>query len=183
MRRLLLLVFTASAMAACGSENQGPVAGEDLAHMEADQIATGIEHYITRDGLRQALLRADTGYFYEDSAQVHLAVVHLTLFQSGGEESANLTAETGELNQRTEAAVARRNVVLITVDGRRIETEELHYDPRQRRIWSDSATVLIEEGSRLQGTSFNANLDAQGQLRDLVLHQPRGRAQNVEIDF
>ena len=42
MRRLLLLVFTASAMAACGSENQGPVAGEDV-RVAASRVSETIE--------------------------------------------------------------------------------------------------------------------------------------------
>jgi LPS export ABC transporter protein LptC len=181
---LIPLLVASLAMVACGAVDQGPVAGEDLADMRADNIATGIVHYVTRDGLRQAVLEADSGYFYEDSSHVQLAVVHLTLFQGGGEKAADLTAEQGELNQRTEAMVARRNVVLVTVDGRRVETEELHFDPRQQRIWSDVATVLIEpDGSRLTGESFEARLDREGQLRDLVLREPRGRAQSVEIGF
>ncbi|HEX6939131.1 MAG TPA: LPS export ABC transporter periplasmic protein LptC [Longimicrobiales bacterium] len=169
--------------AACGAGDQGPVAGEEYARLAADNVVAGVEHFVTRDGIRQAVLRADTGYFYEDSARVDLVNVHLTLFRGTGEEAADLTSAAGQLNQRTEAMVARGNVVLVTVDGRRIETEELHYDPRQQRIWSDVRTVHIQNGARLEGESFEAKLDGTGQLRDLVLREPRGRAESVEIGF
>ncbi|HEX7117196.1 MAG TPA: LPS export ABC transporter periplasmic protein LptC [Longimicrobiales bacterium] len=181
IRRATGSILFAIVAAACGSGDQGPVAGDEYAGLPADNIVTGLEYFVTRDGIRQAVLHADTGYFYEDSAQVHLVDVHLTLFRGTGEEAAELTSETGELNQRTEAMVARGNVVLLTVDGRRIETEVLHYDPRRQRIWSDVRTVHTQNGSRLEGDSFEAELDRTGQLRDLVLREPRGRAESVEI--
>lgn len=174
----------ALAAAACRAGDQGPVAGEEYARMPADQIMTGIEHFVTTDGIRQAVLRADTGYFYDDSARVDLVKVRLALFRNEGAQAAELTAAAGELNQRTEVMVARGNVVLVTVEGdRRIETEELHFDPRQHRIWSDVPTVLIENASRLEGEGFTANLSPDGQLRDIRLREPRGNARSVRIGF
>src|SRR5690606_38937993 len=116
--------------------------------------------------------RADSMYLYEDSAHVSLVGVHLTLFDGLGEESVDLTSETGEMNTRTEAMVARGNVVLTSDEGcGRIETEELHYDPRQSRIWSSVRTVCVEDGSRLEGSGFTSDDD----LRNFTLHDPRGR--------
>ncbi len=184
MRRLRAgIAALALAVAACGNEDQGPVAGAEYARMKADNVMTGIEHFITTEGIRQAVLRADTGYFHEDSARVELVTVHLTMFGNTGERSAELTSDTGDLNQRTEAMVARGNVVLETVDGRRVHTEELHYDPRQHRIWSDVRTVHVENGSVLEGEGFTAELTLDGQLRNLRLREPRGSTQGVKIGF
>ena|SRR5690606_16282846 len=169
--------------AACSAGDQGPVAGEEYARLKADNVVIGLEQFVTKDGIRQALLRADTGYVYEESSRVELAKVHLVLFRATGEQAAELTSETGELNQRSQAMVARGRVVLVTVDGRRIETDELHYDPNLSRIWSDVRTVHTRNGAQLVGESFEARLDADGHLRDLVLREPRGRADGVEIGF
>jgi len=168
---------------ACSAGDQGPVAGEEYARLKADNVVVGLEQFVTKDGIRQAVLRADTGYVYEQTYRVELARVHLVLFRTTGEQAADLTADAGELNQRTQKMVARGNVVLVTVDGRRIETEELHYDPNLARIWSDVRTVHTRDGAQLVGSSFQANLDSNGTLRDLVLREPRGRADEVEIGF
>lgn len=170
--------------AACGNRDQGPVAGEEYENMGADQIIVNPNQIITADGIRQAVLRADTAFVYEDSAFVEFRAVELTLFERDGAEAAHLTADTGELETRTEAMVARGDVVLVTTEGgRRIETEELHYDPRQRRIWSDVPTVIIDAGDRLEGTGFTADLSTDGRIRDITLRDPRGRAPGSAIEF
>lgn len=183
IRRSARWAVVALLTAACGAGDQVPVAGEEYARLKADNVVVGLEQIVTKDGIRQAVLRADTGYVFEETSRVELAKVHLTLFRATGEKAAELTSREGELNQRTQAMVARGEVVLITVDGRRIETEELHYDPNRSRIWSDVATAHTHNDARLVGDSFEAKLDANGQLRDLVLREPRGRADQVEIDF
>jgi lipopolysaccharide assembly outer membrane protein LptD (OstA) len=54
--------------------------------------------------------------------------------------------------------VARGNVVLVTkVGNRRIETEELFYDPQSHKLWSTVKTLMIEGGSRVTGDGFNAD--------------------------
>lgn len=167
-------------LAACGSGGQGPVAGEDYADLPADQIIFGVKHYVTANGVRQAILVADTAYYYEDPARVELRKVHLTLFQSTGQEAADLTSESGDLEVRTNAMVARGNVVLVTREGgRRVETEELHYDPHADRIWSDVPTTLYEHGSVLRGDGF----ESDAQLRNSNLRNPRGQVQGGTIKF
>jgi LPS export ABC transporter protein LptC len=170
--------------AACGSANQGPVAGEEFDRMRADHVVYGLRHYLTANGIRQALLEADTAFVYEDSALTRLRQVHLTLYGSNGENAAILTSLEGEHNERTEAMIARGNVVLITVEGdRRIETEELHYDPRQGRIWSEVATTLTEAGRVMQGDGFNAEIAPEGGLRNTRVIRPRGQVEELKIDF
>lgn len=155
--------------AACGRESTVPDAGADV-ELAADQIAYGVEHVMTKSGVREAILRGDTAYFRESGREVDLLGVSLEFFDPSGTQSGQLTARSGEYEPSSSAMTARGNVVLIvrTDNGeRRIETEELHYDLRQNRIWSDQPTVSREGGVVYRGDSFTSdtqfrNLRVQG---------------------
>lgn len=166
-------------LAGCGG-SQGPVAGEEFRDMAADNVITSARYLITSAGVRQAVLLADTAYGYEDRSRYELRGVHLTIYDEAGEESAVLTSTEGELDARTNATVARGDVVLIThEDGARTETEVLFFHPREDRIWSDTPTTRYVDDSTLRGEGFSAD----GKLRNLQLQQPRGSAPGVDIDF
>jgi hypothetical protein len=66
--------------------------------------------------------------------------------------------------------VAIGNVVLITNNLRKIETEELHYDPNTRRMWSDVTTRHTYEGRVQIGDSFQSD----DEFTRVVVQNPRG---------
>jgi LPS export ABC transporter protein LptC len=162
--------------AACG-RGDDPVA-ERLGDLPADQVVFDIEYYMNDLGVLRAHLRADTAYVWEDSARTVLFPVELTLYDRNGAESAHLTADEGEVDTGTNNTVARGNVVLVTTAGdRRIMTEELHYEPRRGRIWSDVHTVMLEGDTRLEGAGFRAN----NEMTDVEVFESTG--ENIEIEF
>lgn len=176
--RSTALLATVSAIG-CGGETAAPVAGDEFQATAADQILFDLRHNMTVGGVRQALLVADTALLYEDSAAVEVRQMHLTLFDEQGRQAADLTADSGELNTRTEAMVARGHVVLLSQGGaRRIETEELHFDPNGDRIWSDVPTTLREDGTVVRGSGFTATAG----LEDITIHDPTGRFEDVEVE-
>ena len=85
--------------------------------------------------------------------------VNLTLFDEAGGESAQLTSREGDFSNNTQAMIARGNVVLVTrgANPRTIETEELHYDPNTKRIWSTRPTVMRSADGILRGTGFESD--------------------------
>lgn len=144
----------------CGSQDDTPVVSPDLLEMDADGVIYGMRSVITVEGVREGMVIADTAYFYEDSANVELRQLSLTVYTEEGRERALVTAERGWLNLDTNEMVARGNAVLtVRTDNRIIESAELHYDPNADRIWSDSATVQRFDGVVSEGSSFESNLD------------------------
>jgi LPS export ABC transporter protein LptC len=156
------------------------VAGDDPLASRADQVIYALKQYVTSDGVRQALLLADTAYFFGDSARVELRNVHLTLFQSTGQEAAVLTAAAGTLEQRTQAMSAKKDVVIVTHDdGRRIETDELHYDPNLDKIWSNAPTTVNRGGKITRGDGFTAD----GRLQNIRVTRPSGHVDGMGLSF
>lgn len=151
-------VLALALLSACGVQSADPTAGEGFRKLASDQVIAGFEQHMTEDGRHKALLRGDTAYIFEDSALAKLRNINLIMYDEAGNISARLTSLTGDINTASQGMIARGNVVLITEqDGRRIETEELHYDPRIHRIWSDLPTVQHHQGGILRGSGFEAD--------------------------
>jgi LPS export ABC transporter protein LptC len=105
----------------------------------------GMDHEMSVAGIRSAHLQADTALMFNDSATVQLRTVDLELFTETGTVRATLTSVSGELDQNSQKMIARGNVVLNVKGehGRTIYTEELHYDPNLKQVWSDVHTRMV----------------------------------------
>lgn len=143
----------------CKARETSPTATVGYADIPADQIIVNMEQYVTDAGRQRAVLRGDTAYIYEDSAKAHVIKVNMTLFNEDGGERAQLTAREGDFSSTTQAMVARGNVVLVTrgPDSRTIESEELHYDPNNKRIWSTKPTTMRHGQSVVSGSGFESD--------------------------
>ena len=155
MRRKLLWALVVVA----GCSQQETPTGGDFREVPASMIMTDMTQYMTTQGIRKARVQGDTAYIYDDSGTVKIKKVRLVIFDEAGGEKARLTSESGDFNTATQAMVARGKAVLITVGGQRkqIETEELHYDPQNKRLWSTVRTVMIDGNSRVTGSGFEAD--------------------------
>ena len=160
---MLVVVFVTTflAVASCDQSRPDSVIDPSLEEMEADYIMFGLTDYLTRRGIREAIVRADTAFFFQDSTAVLLSGnVRLTAYdEEFGTEKALVTSDRGRLDTSTNSLLAQGNAVLIIrADGRRIESAELRYVPAQDAISSDSATVMYDGDSIIEGTGFDADL-------------------------
>jgi hypothetical protein len=65
---------------------------------------------------------------------------------------------------------AHDSVVVVTPDGRRLETETLRYDNASNTIWTDKPFRFQRGADYLEGTSFRSDPD----FRNVVTDKPRG---------
>ena len=162
-RLLRAQVFAAGLLlGACTDSPPGMVVDPELAAMEADYIIFGLTNFLTRQGIREAVVEADTAFVFQDSTVVLLrGNVRLTAYNEElGTEKALVTSDRGRLNTATNELFAEGNaVLLIRADGRRIESYELHYIPDSDLIRSDSATVMYDGDAIIEGTSFTSDLN------------------------
>jgi LPS export ABC transporter protein LptC len=165
---------------AAGCKAQATPTGEDFQEVTADLVMVGMTSYLTNNGIRKAHLFGDTAFVYDDSSKVFVKKVNLKFFDENGEESGSLTSRDGDFNTTTQAMLARGSVVLITKTGnRRIETEELHYDPQSHRIWSTVKTLMIQEGDRVTGSGFSAD----DKFQNVSIKDASGRVRSGAIKF
>lgn len=176
MRILILTAVTAAALAACNGTT-APISG-DYQALPADQVLTNVTHNMTIDGVRNAKLLSDTALIFNDSASMQLRGVDLDLFTETGTVRAHLTSETGELNTDTNRMVARGSVVLVVQgpNGRTVRTEELFYDPQQKRIWSTVRTCDTPRGG---GQRCGASFESDDQFQNFRIDRPSGAVELV----
>jgi len=157
MRAGVLGVICIAITVACSSKKQPPVATHSPLADSADQVMYGARFNLTDKGLQRAQLEADTAYFFEDNTRIELEPVHTTFFTATGAKDAVLTSQRGTYNSRTTNMVARKNVVVVSEDGRRLTTPELIYNQQLNQISSDSAFVMTEPNRRLEGIGFRSD--------------------------
>lgn len=156
MKRAILLLGLA---VACRPDPAAPTATERATNLPADIIAHGIQHTMTADGVRRVVLMGDSAYQRSGDSDMDVIGVRLTFHGDNGIKTGDLTSKTGEYNPSSGTMVARGNVVLNVLGEapRRIESEELHFDIKGDRIWSDKPTTMRQGPSVLQGTSFRSD--------------------------
>lgn len=171
------------AVAACSSPQEPAASAGDFHELPADQIMTDVVFRPTNGGIATALLHADTVYMKKDSSRYDLVGVDLDFYDATGGLSGTLTSATGEYATTTQAMVAHGDVVLVTKDengaDRRIETEELHYDPTTRQVWSDVPTVMHTADGVMRGTSFRSD----DGFNNVTIPGYRGPIPGIRIQF
>jgi hypothetical protein len=75
--------------------------------------------------------------------------------------------------------LARKNVVVVSEDGRRLTTPELLYSQQLNQISSDSAFVLTDPTRRLEGVGFRSDPDMKN-IR--ILKGASGLARGVSTE-
>jgi len=179
MRFVLICALAVLGAVACSQKKQPPVAAHSPLADSADQVMYGARFNLTDKGLQRAQLQADTAYFFEDNTRIELENVHTTFFTATGAKNAVLTSNRGRFNSRTNNMVARKNVVVVTEDGRRLTTPELNYNQQTNEISSDSAFVMTEPNRRLEGIGFRSDPDMKN-IR--ILKAASGLARGVSTE-
>lgn len=157
MRALILGCVVIAASASCSSKKQPPVAAQSALADSADQIMYGARFTLTDQGMLRAHLLADTAYFFDDNTRIEMEKVNATFYTATGAKDAVLTSQHGTTNTRTNNMIARKNVVVVSEDGRRLTTQELVYSQQLNQISSDSAFVMTEPNRRLEGIGFRSD--------------------------
>ena len=159
MRKALL--FAVALLCACKEEKGPPIAANKQTIADsADQVLYGQRMLITDRGLNRAEIHSDTAYFFDENTRTEMRVVDGVFFNSQGLRNAVLTSRTGLFNQRLNSLEARGDVVITTIDGRRLETPFVRYDQRLNLVSSDTTFTLTDpDGRVLRGIGFTTDPD------------------------
>lgn len=172
-RAAVLVLAGALLLPACGDEErQVEVAGPDLMGMGADQVMVGLTHNMTREGVLQGELRADTAYIFSDNSTVHLRNVDVTFYDDRGLPDSRLTADSGQYNLQSGDMEAHGDVVVRdTAEGQRLETPQLLYEALRNELRTDTSFVWRRGEEVVRGTG----LVTDPSFEDVRIEQPSGR--------
>jgi LPS export ABC transporter protein LptC len=169
--RGLLVLAAVAALAACEDTGAKPTTTVQAVD-SADQVLEGFSHYVTREGIRRSQVQADTAFFYEATQVTQLKRIKVIFYDLKGEESSTLTARTGTYRWQDGSMEAQGNVVVLSPDGRRLQTETLRYDNGSNTISTNVHFTFDRGTEHLEGNSFRSDPD----FRNVVTDKPRGVA-------
>ena len=156
----------------CAEQGITPVRS-NVAADSSDQILEGMTTKITKDGVVQSVVYADTAYMYSERQLADLRVLRSTFNDAEGNQTAVLTARRGEYHISRGTLEVWDSVVVRTLDGtdKILRTNHLIYDKDNNQIRSDSAFHYRSPTEILTGNGFRSD----PQFRNVVTRQPAGR--------
>lgn len=113
-----------------------------------------------RDGSRWQL-DAEYSETFEEKNTTAMKKVTIKVDQpskSAAARSWTVTGDEGDLNQETKDVELRGNVVLVSSDGLRLETERLRWDAEGQRAWTTEAVTIYRSGAVVRGTGFESRV-------------------------
>jgi LPS export ABC transporter protein LptC len=154
---------------ACADEQAPQTVGLELLEQGADQVMVSVHHFMTREGVRRAALRADTAYIMDDEATIELRRVHLIFYDEEGGEESVLTAAAGTYHMQSGDMSATGSVVVEQADGsQRLETEQLAYDAAADRLRGEEPFVFTQGTRVTRGESFESDPSLENRKVDHI---------------
>lgn len=170
----LIIAFSlAAAAAGCTTGgDDGPLT--ELEEVAADEILYVISRNLTRDGVREGMLEADSIHMWRDSTHARVYGLTLLLHDGQGREKGRVTADAGRLGSVSAELWAYGNALLSVPadelnEEREIEADELYFDLDSERIWTNVPVRMMRGGCRITGDGFETDLA----FNDLRIDAPR----------
>ncbi len=157
-RPVRLAALAALAALACLNESED-AAGTEFEESSADDVMYGVSHNMSKDGIREARLQADSMLMWNDSTYTWVMEMTLLVYDDHGGQRATITADRGRFDMATNELMAVGNAVLsIPGQAREIRTEVLNFSQDSDRVWSDVTVVMREEGCEIEGDRLESDI-------------------------
>ena len=114
----------------------------------------------TSDGVRKWVLESAEMLKYPGQEDMVLVDLEMDFYRAGAYHS-TLTADSGRANQFSRNVHAWGTVVVVTEDGRKLETEELFFDNERQIIHNEVFDRLTREGDVVTGIGLEASPDLE----------------------
>jgi LPS export ABC transporter protein LptC len=140
-----------------GCEQEVPESPPGIDDYPAQQTSDYLTRH-SRAGVPVWELRGDVAERYPDRPILYLSGVHMVFYRDGVRDGV-LTAKTAEMDERTEATITRGDVVVVTEEGRRLESEVLLWDPSRSLIHTDAFVRFTDGDQVLTGYGLETDPD------------------------
>jgi len=98
-------------------------------------------------------LKADQALMYDQAGLTQLRKLTANIFQK--ERAWTIVGEEGDLDRTSNNVEVRKNVIVTSDDGVRLETSVLRWDAQEKRLWTDAPVRLSREGSTVSGSGLS----------------------------
>ena len=153
--------LTAAVIVGCQDQGQqAPSADTDFAGRVPQQQFFDYRLIETETGVRQWVLESDEMQKFAGQEDILLITVKMDFFKNG-EHFSTLTSDSGSANLQTKNVHTWGDVVVVTDDGRRLETEELYFDNDRQLIFNDVFDRFTRDMDIVTGIGLEATPDLE----------------------
>jgi LPS export ABC transporter protein LptC len=97
-------------------------------------------------------LKADQALMFDGEGRTALRAIVVDVFEP--DRSWNIVGEEGDLFQATKNLEIRKNVVVTSSDGIRLETSVLRWQGAEKRLWTDAPVRVSRGGAVANGSAL-----------------------------
>jgi len=101
-------------------------------------------------------LKAEQALIFEAEGRTALRTIAVDVFER--DRSWTIVGEEGDLFQATKNLEIRKNVVLTSSDGVRLETNVLRWTGSEKRLWTDEPVRLSRGGAVADGSALEVRM-------------------------
>lgn len=105
-------------------------------------------------GKVQWRLVADQAEIFEREGKTLMRKVTITIEEP--DRTWTVTGDEGDLLDASKDVEIRKNVVLVSSDGLRLETDTLRWRAKERRVWTTDPVTIFREGAVVRGQGLDA---------------------------
>lgn len=147
----------------------------DLPPTKADFRIKEIRLQEQGSGKAQWRLTADQAEVFEREGKTVMRKVTITIHEP--DRTWTVTGDEGDLLDATKDVEVRKNVVLVSSDGLRLETAVLRWQAKERRVWTSEPVTIFREGTVVRGQGLDAwmadeRTEVKGRLRATFVEHP-----------
>ena len=164
MYRIILVIASLASMLLFSCANDMEVVNKIIdPEEEPDVIRYNVEMLYSDSARLQMKMTAPLMKIYESAKEAREECpkgLHVRFYEKTGEFKAELTANWAKHDVTKDLYEAQGNVIVTNAEGRKLETEQLFYNPKKGIVYSEKYTKITEpNGNMATGKSFSSNQD------------------------
>jgi LPS export ABC transporter protein LptC len=158
--RACAVVALASAIAGTFGckETKAPPVGPNRGTVDtAEQVGFGVRTVLTGNGVQRGELVADTMFIYNDQTKFDFRNARVKFNTETGAPNGTMRADRGLYDLRTQVLEGFGNVVVTSVDGKRLKSPHLKFNQLANEVSSDTTFEMVAGARTQSGVGFRTD--------------------------
>ncbi len=156
-----LLVAMLCCLSSCGSDGEKPMVDAVLDRAAMPMlVADSVSTLISDSGITRYRIKTARWEVYDKAQPSHWKFpngIYLEKFNEELEVEASLEADSAYYDEEAQIWRLDGNVHALNLEGERFETQQLFWEQKKERIYSDSVITIHRETSTITGIGFESN--------------------------
>jgi LPS export ABC transporter protein LptC len=142
---------------ACRKDAKPPLVTSPNLADSAEQVVYDGHFVLTKGGVKTGDLYFDTMFVFNDQTRFALRRVRATFNTETGAPNGKMRGDRGTYDLRSQLLEGYGNVLVESVDGRKLTSNHLRYSQMRNEISSDSAFTLVRAQDVQRGVGFTSD--------------------------